>query len=738
MPAKVILTVVLYSLNSLPGFVLAHEGKAIIVDGVNDFGDEYLIEIDTLDPPPYADDSLYKAMGIGDASIHDNWNFWVGPDTNLLANPVEMGRLFVTNDMFYLYIGLDHTDTDGLPSAGGGFGYWSTQIGVAIDVNSTPTGGNQASWSAAGFTDPWGNNQEFIHEHRPDYVTWFDHHSDDFKLYRWYVGDESWVELTQDSVDLYHEEFFLPGYILLKGEDGVPHKEPGDPGPYSGADRFVEFQIPLISIGIDYGSVVWDTLRTVPPESLPSVVSIQAWCAQPGKGAFDVVPSDDQICRYPSMGDWSEGSRTTKLKNYVHYELLPYRDQIPPDIEFEELPTSEILTSSAKGLERVSVVALITDKVSPMSKKGSVATVREARVYYTPDVEMRIDTLVDTSATGVDTLVDTSWVVLKPLDSLNVQQMVHIEGTEFWIADIPDTLFFMIWAKDIGGPNVATLPPALITEADTMYVVYSPPQTSQVEWSEPIAPETTTTIFIPDGTMLTIPQGELEVGWVRIFIPDSSTFAEPSWSTFSPPYATTGKITPLGVFRKIAIDQKRVLNLPAQLMFHYTEGEAQGLKEGMLRIYHWNEETERWTRCGGHPDPEANVVTAAIMDLGVYGLFYDPNVGERIVKVIDDVRLDPNPFSPNGDGFYDNLSIQFSLNTDAFVRISVYDIDGELVKTVTQEEKFVKGIHNIIWDGRDEAKNYVPYGFYFVFIYVKSSTTDLPLDKFSKGIGVIR
>jgi flagellar hook assembly protein FlgD len=110
----------------------------------------------------------------------------------------------------------------------------------------------------------------------------------------------------------------------------------------------------------------------------------------------------------------------------------------------------------------------------------------------------------------------------------------------------------------------------------------------------------------------------------------------------------------------------------------------------------------------------------------------------EISEVIDDVRIDPNPFSPNGDGLYDILSIQFTLNTDALVTISVYDLAGELIRRLSHERSFLEGVQNVVWDGRDDSGSYVPYGFYFVFLYAKSSVTELPIAKFTKGIGVIR
>jgi len=137
-------------------------------------------------------------------------------------------------------------------------------------------------------------------------------------------------------------------------------------------------------------------------------------------------------------------------------------------------------------------------------------------------------------------------------------------------------------------------------------------------------------------------------------------------------------------------------------------------------------------------DTVANIVQADITQMGIYGLFVDPNVSGAMASIIDDVHFDPNPFSPNGDGLYDDLSIQFTLNTAALLRVEIYDIDGEPVRTLFVEERFSRGGHNIIWDGRDGRRNVVPFGFYFVFIFAKSEREELPIAKLARGVGVIR
>ena len=312
-------------------------GKPILVDGVNDFDDpetseedEYLLAIDDGHDPGTEELAPIWSLwnnGIGDAPVEDNWNRWIGPEDDYSANPMEMSKLYTTNDQLYLYIGLVHTDTDGLP-APGGFGYWSTQIGVVVDVNRTPTGGNQSQLSPSGFIDPWHNNEEFFHEHRPDYVVWFDHHSNDFELYHWDVAGEEWNEIIQDSVDSYYPEFEL-GFFTIYGDDGIPNR---DDGPYSGPDKFVEFQIPLRALSIDYNAIFVYNRET--QDSVE--VSLQAWCTQPGRGAYDTVPTDNQLGHYPSMGDWSAGQDKTDLSQYADYILMESPDTTKPQVLMAE------------------------------------------------------------------------------------------------------------------------------------------------------------------------------------------------------------------------------------------------------------------------------------------------------------------------------------------------------------------------------------------------------------------
>lgn len=71
------------------------------------------------------------------------------------------------------------------------------------------------------------------------------------------------------------------------------------------------------------------------------------------------------------------------------------------------------------------------------------------------------------------------------------------------------------------------------------------------------------------------------------------------------------------------------------------------------------------------------------------------------------VRLDqnePNPFGPE-------TSIGYALDTDAPVRLSVFDARGRQVRSLVDASQ-ATGSYQVRWDGRDDAGNRVPRGIY--------------------------
>ena len=72
----------------------------------------------------------------------------------------------------------------------------------------------------------------------------------------------------------------------------------------------------------------------------------------------------------------------------------------------------------------------------------------------------------------------------------------------------------------------------------------------------------------------------------------------------------------------------------------------------------------------------------------------------------------PNPFNPS-------TTIEFSIQTVSKVKLSIYNIKGQKIKTLANNE-FNKGSYSIIWNGVDESGKPVSSGLYFYKLNVNS------------------
>ncbi|MCC5942172.1 MAG: lamin tail domain-containing protein [Balneolaceae bacterium] len=97
---------------------------------------------------------------------------------------------------------------------------------------------------------------------------------------------------------------------------------------------------------------------------------------------------------------------------------------------------------------------------------------------------------------------------------------------------------------------------------------------------------------------------------------------------------------------------------------------------------------------------------------------------ETAVSITDTgVFLDPNPFSPDGDGFEDNLFINYKFDEpDYLLRVRIYDRYGRLVRTLA--EGTAAGFEgSIIWDGLTDDGQRNRIGIYIVFVEAYNSSS---------------
>jgi hypothetical protein len=137
------------------------------------------------------------------------------------------------------------------------------------------------------------------------------------------------------------------------------------------------------------------------------------------------------------------------------------------------------------------------------------------------------------------------------------------------------------------------------------------------------------------------------------------------------------------------------------------------LDELDVRLFRWDYSSEQWILMGGTVDTVINKVSAVIDSSGTYAAYLtDIATGIEDQGDIDQLPekygLDqniPNPFNPR-------TTINFQLPTSADVRLDIYNILGQSVKSLVQRE-LPAGEHQVRWNGTDENGVRVASGIYF-------------------------
>lgn len=79
----------------------------------------------------------------------------------------------------------------------------------------------------------------------------------------------------------------------------------------------------------------------------------------------------------------------------------------------------------------------------------------------------------------------------------------------------------------------------------------------------------------------------------------------------------------------------------------------------------------------------------------------------------------PNPFSPDGDGFDDEVTINFTLPFQANLTVRIYDVNGREVKTLLDNSPTASG--QLRWDGKGNNEKTLRSGIYILFMETSGS-----------------
>jgi hypothetical protein len=161
---------------------------------------------------------------------------------------------------------------------------------------------------------------------------------------------------------------------------------------------------------------------------------------------------------------------------------------------------------------------------------------------------------------------------------------------------------------------------------------------------------------------------------------------------------------------------------PATLILSYDPSQLSAGQEPV--IFHRTDGP--WKAVGGTPNPQQQTISAAVLSLGQYTLGeMDKIQAQDSAKLKpDSLTCQPRLFSPKGNAFSTHTTISFTLDQPAQVTIKVYNVAGQLVEWMAQQQTFSSGKQAIRWNGRDSDGEVVATGLYIVTVAVGSQRQD--------------
>lgn len=87
-------------------------------------------------------------------------------------------------------------------------------------------------------------------------------------------------------------------------------------------------------------------------------------------------------------------------------------------------------------------------------------------------------------------------------------------------------------------------------------------------------------------------------------------------------------------------------------------------------------------------------------------------------KIQDEITPEPKAFSPNDDGYNDELTIKFKLSKPGYIaNVRIFDAVGRQVRFLIKNQSLAQE-GNWLWDGRDESGQKLTIGVYIILVEV--------------------
>ena len=98
-------------------------------------------------------------------------------------------------------------------------------------------------------------------------------------------------------------------------------------------------------------------------------------------------------------------------------------------------------------------------------------------------------------------------------------------------------------------------------------------------------------------------------------------------------------------------------------------------------------------------------------------LIVTADISAQSSQLVSNIRIGPNPFTPNGDGINDEMTVSLDVQrlvTPKPVRLEIFDLGGRRLHLI--ERELASGGYSQQWDGRDATGQLVPPGIYILSI----------------------
>ena len=106
------------------------------------------------------------------------------------------------------------------------------------------------------------------------------------------------------------------------------------------------------------------------------------------------------------------------------------------------------------------------------------------------------------------------------------------------------------------------------------------------------------------------------------------------------------------------------------------------------------------------------------------------DISAQSQNLVSNFEIEPNPFTPNGDGVNDEMTVFFDVQrllTPRPVNLEIFDLSGRRLHRT--ELLLSSGGYSQVWDGRDDGGQIVPPGLYVLRISTKADDSGAALTR---------